>query len=539
MKDMLSQVGKKQFLNTFVLLLFITAGGLFLLYEENKIYKACYVEAGVEVTVQDFFKRQEKGAVFSPQSDFINIACPGEYNIVIETEYFVYKSVLHIKDSIPPEGNPEKVKLELGTECEADRFVKDIRDATMVEVSYEEKPDFTKAGNQEVGVVLTDLGGNQTRIHAELFISQVVSELTVEAGSRPPRLEDFVIEGEESKFLTDIQNYDYTVPADKKVRLKVDGTLYEVTMHIVDTIPPQVKVKNIEGYTLLPRKAEDFVVSVKDATEVDISFRRRPDIKIAGEQKVEISIKDAGGNEVIKEAKLFLEDDKEPPVISGVSDFTVIIGSPISYKKNVTVTDNCEEGLVLTVDNSAVNPNAEGTYPVTYIARDFAGNESVAAANVTIKQRTYSESEIYALADGVLARIFTPGMSSMEKVKAIYNYNKSHISYINNSEKGNWLRSAYEGFVDGKGDCYVFASTAKALLIRAGISNIDIAKIPSNTLHYWNLVNLGDGWYHFDTTPRYDHPTIFMWTESQLVDYSDRHNGSHNYDRSLYPAVNY
>ena len=129
-------------------------------------------------------------------------------------------------------------------------------------------------------------------------------------------------------------------------------------------------------------------------------------------------------------------------------------------------------------------------------------------------------------------------MTPLEKVQAIYNYNMRHISYISHSEKGNWLRAAYEGLVDGKGDCYVYASTAKVLLTRAGITNMDIVKIPSKTSHYWNLVNLGEGWYHFDTTPRKDHPTIFMWTEAQMMEYSARFTGSHNYDHSLYPVVN-
>lgn len=67
---------------------------------------------------------------------------------------------------------------------------------------------------------------------------------------------------------------------------------------------------------------------------------------------------------------------------------------------------------------------------------------------------------------------------------------------------------------------------------------MDIAKIPAKTLHYWNLVDLGEGWFHFDTTPRTDHPTIFMWTDAQMMDYSVRHNNSHNYDHDSYPAVN-
>lgn len=518
----------------FLCLLFV----LYILCENNKVYRECYVEAGIEITAKDFLKNTGDQAFFTGESDVIDVTQPGEYHLVVKRGYFSHACILHIVDSIAPKGNSAKVKLEMGKECEADAFVMDIEDATEVKVTYLEKPDFSRPGKQKVGVLLTDLGGNKTEICSELFISQVVSELTIEAGSEPPELKDFVIEGEKADFISDIQSYDYLVPADKVVTLKVDGAIYKVVMHIVDTIPPKVKVKNIEGYTLLPRAAEDFIVFADDVTELKVKFVKEPDIKNVGTQNVEISVTDAGGNEVIEQATLTLKDDTEAPIIDGVADLNVIVGNSISYKKNIVVTDNCPEGLTLTVDNSKVDLSTQGVYPITYIAKDFAGNETIASANVVVKPRVYTEGEIYALADAVLSRIITPDMTQKEKVQAIYNYNMKHISYVSHSEKENWLRAAYEGLVDGKGDCYVYACTAKALLTRAGITNMDIVKIPSKTKHYWNLVNLGEGWYHFDTTPRKDHPTIFMWTEAQMMDYSARHNGSHNYDHSLYPAVN-
>ena len=142
------------------------------------------------------------------------------------------------------------------------------------------------------------------------------------------------------------------------------------------------------------------------------------------------------------------------------------------------------------------------------------------------------------MADNVLAQIITPEMTQLEIVQAIYNYNTRHIGYINHSDKGDWIQAAWEGLAKGKGDCYVYACTAKLLLTRAGITNMDIAKIPARTSHYWNLVDIGDGWYHFDTTPRKDHPTIFMWTDEQMMAYSNRHGKSHNYDPELYPEIN-
>lgn len=530
---------KKWFAAGIICFLLITGVLAFFLYENDKVYGECYVEAGVEVTAQDFLKAPEQEAFFTADSDAVDITKPGEYHMVIKTGYFSHKSTLYITDSIAPEGQPVKVNLELGETCEAEAFAAEIADATEVAVSYVREPDFSQPGKQNVDILLTDLGGNETRLVSELFVSQVVSELTVEAGSRIPELKDFVIEGEDAEFVTNIRTFNYAAPADKKVSLKVDGMVYEVDLHIVDTVAPEVAVQDVRNFTLLPRAAEDFIVSVEDVTKVTAVFKKEPDVTLIGEQTVEISVTDEGGNETVKSAKLILEEDTEAPVINGVADLSVFVGDAISYKKNVTVTDNCPEGLEFTVDNSAVNLSAEGIYPITYTAKDFAGNETTAMANVTVRARVYDEYEVYARADSVLANIITPDMSPMGKVEAIYRYIQTHIAYISHSEKESWVRAAYEGLVEGRGDCYVYACTAKVLLTRAGIANIDIAKIPTRTSHFWNLVNLGDGWYHFDTTPRAsDHPYICMWTEEQLMAYSAIHYGSHNYDHSLYPEVN-
>lgn len=532
-------MGRKEwFLAGGICLLMAAGVSSFLLYENSKVYRECYVEAGVEVTAQDFLKNPEEWAYFTVDSDEVDITQPGEYHMQIRRGYFSHKSTLYITDTIAPQGEPVRLSMELGEECGADAFVTNITDATQVEVTYAQEPDFGMPGQQTVHIALTDVGGNRTIVDSELFISQVVSELTVEAGSAPPRQEDFVLAGETVEFITNISGYNYNVPADRTVRLKVDGINYSVVMHIVDTTAPEVELQDVHGFTLLPRSVEEFILSVDDVTPVQASYVSEPDVKFAGEQIVEIRVTDAGGNETIKSAKLTLENDTEAPVISGVSDLNVLIGSSVSYKKNVTVTDNCPDGLQLTVDNSAVNLNAEGTYPITYIARDLAGNETTVAANITVRPRVYDINEVYAMADAVLVRIITPEMSLPDKLEAIHTYVRTHIRYTGHSEKGNWVRGAYEGFVDGVGDCYVYFAMSKALLTRAGIANMDIEKIPARTMHYWNLVNPGDGWYHFDTTPRtVDNPHIVLWTDEQLMAYSTTHNNSHNYDHSLYPEV--
>ena len=231
--------------------------------------------------------------------------------------------------------------------------------------------------------------------------------------------------------------------------------------------------------------------------------------------------------------------DTTPPVITGVHDIEVMLGSGIQYKNGVSVSDDTDKAIELNVDTSGVNTGAIGTYPVKYSAKDAAGNETVVEARIVIKPKEVTQDEVNALADQVLSGIISPGMSGQAKCQAIYNYVTKNIRYYppykNNKDS---ILAAYDGLYNKKGDCYVYAKTSKILLTRAGILNRDIEKIPSKVEHYWNLVNIGNGWVHFDTTPNLSEPVvILLWDDAKLTEFSDRHNGSHNYDRTIYTNI--
>ena len=497
-----------------LLLASLAVGGW--LYVDSLAYKLCRVEAGVAVVPSDFLKNADDSAVFTADSQPFSTAQPGEYQVRVKSGWFTHSCTLIIEDTIAPTGEAMPVRLELGESCGPEDLVKNISDATAVELSFAVEPDFDRAGSQSVQVVLTDRGGNEAVVESELFLSPVAEELTVEAGDAIPPVESFLLGGMQGTYVTRVSAFDCHVPDDHEVVIRVDGTEYTSLLHIIDTIPPKAQVQDVEGFAVLPRKAEDFVVEVEDATEVTAAFRQDPDLTLIGTQEVEIVLTDAGGNETVKKACLTLWEDSEPPVITGAVDLTIYV----------------------TVDNSGVNLQAAGVYPVVYTATDAAGNSASVTVQLTIIDRIYTIDEVNALADGVLEKILTPEMTDRDKALAIYNYIRRNVGYINHSEKGDWVRAAYEGLAKRQGDCYVYACTAKALLTRAGIKNMDIAKIPTSFEHYWNLVDVGDGWYHFDTTPRTDHTVFFLWTDADLMAYSAQHYNCHNYDRTLYPEIN-
>ena len=532
------------------ILLCVAAGIGYLYYSySTRVYKHCVIEAGTPVTAQDFLKDPSKEAVFVTKQVQADVSIPGDYEISLCSGLFNYHCILTVQDTIAPKADVTEVETAYGTAVSADAFIGNITDATAVTVRFKEEPDFCRYGEQKVTVLLEDLGGNVTSYESSLLISPVKEETELEIGSEVPTVSDFLQEeaikvllpaGEaadgKAVLLSDVSEADMLALGEKTVYIRAEGHVFESMLRIVDTIPPVFSVHEVSAYTTSLLTAEQFVTEAEDATALTFYFQKDP-VLAEGTQEVVIVAKDEGGNTTEAVASLTLKADTEAPVMKGVANRTVYIGDGISYKAGVTVTDNCDEDIELQVDSSGVDLNTEGNYHVTYSAKDRAGNETSQTITLTVRKHAYTQEEVDVLADKVLADIITPEMSDYDKLVAIYDWVRTHVSYINYSEKGDWIRGAYEWLALHQGDCYVYFATSKELLTRAGIANRDIEKIPTRSHHYWNLVDIGEGWYHFDTCPRTDHPRFCYVDDATLMEYSNAHYRSHNYDRTIYTDI--
>jgi len=188
-----------------------------------------------------------------------------------------------------------------------------------------------------------------------------------------------------------------------------------------------------------------------------------------------------------------------PPELHGVKDIVIgLCGSP-AYRAGVSATGGAGEAT-LEVDSAGVDTNTPGEYTVIYIARDAAGNETRREARVTVTSVT--EEQLRELADPILEEILLPGMSDTEKALAIHTWVHGNIAYTNTGEKDSVLDGAYNALHLRYGDCYTFYALGKYFLARAGIETIDMRRVPqAETKHFWLLLNLGEGWRHFDTCP--------------------------------------
>lgn len=528
---------KKIILAVVIALVIVIAGGVggWLYYDySSRVYTACVAEAGTEIVAADFLKNTDKEAAFTEDSEAVDIHVPGTYTVSVKSGMFTYHCEVTIEDTVAPTATGVDVYIQYNESVTPEQFVCDVVDETATTVSFEKEPDVKQYGKQYVTVLIEDLGGNTYSCQSLLVVRPTVEELTVEAGSEVPALEEFLLtENTTAQFVTDMEEISTSSVQDYEIEIREEQETYTSILHVVDTVAPVLEAKNVAAYTTSQLEAKDFVKKAQDVTSLTYSFKNKPDYSMTEAQDITICVVDEGGNQAEATVSLTLQEDTQAPVITA-SDMLVNLGDSISYRNNAKVTDNCDKDIALDVDASQVNVNAEGVYSVTFSATDRAGNSTSKTITVTVRKKGYTEADVYALCDQVLGRIITDGMSEYDKLSAIYYWIRGNVAYTNHSDKINWVQGAYEGLALHKGDCYVFACTAKALLTRAGIQNADIAKIPSKTQHFWNVVNIGEGWRHFDTCPRKDKSVFLYMTDEDLLNYSNSHNLTHNYDKSIY-----
>lgn len=206
----------------------------------------------------------------------------------------------------------------------------------------------------------------------------VAEELTREAGSALPVVSDFLEkENSDARVVSGLDDsVDMNTVADYEVVIEIAGKEYTSVLHVVDTVKPVVTAKDVQVCTNETVEPEDLIEKAEDATATKAAFVGNPDFTKPGEQIVELTVTDEGGNVTSVSVNVEVIEDTEAPVINGVEELTVAAGSSVSYRRNITVTDNYDDEVELTVDNSEVNLNAEGDYRITYIATDSAGNEA-------------------------------------------------------------------------------------------------------------------------------------------------------------------
>lgn len=378
-------------------------------------------------------------------------------------------------------------------------------------------------------------------------------EITVEAGSvvTPQQFltSPELLSGRSIYFKTNMTGIDLKQEGDYDIEIYVDGKVFTSLLRVRDTTPPKGEPFEMSMAVGVRPAPEFLVTNVEDVGHVTVTYRQEPDYNTPGQSVAQVVLTDDAGNSSVISVKVTFEADEIPPVIEGVTDRIFFVGDNIIYTGAYTDLDGTEHPEVtasddkgevtLDVQRDSVDTAQAGTYAIEYIATDEYGNETKVPANIILvdKPDNYVDPEIvYDMARVVLEQITTEDMTKMEVAFEIFEWVSLNIGYVGDSDKSSWTGAAYQAFTQYYGDCYTNFAAAKALFDVAGIDNVDVVKEDTtHSEHYWNLINVGTGWYHVDCTPRSNPGFFFMNTDAELEAYSVENRDSHNFNSDLYP----
>ena len=452
-------------------------------YLSRRVLPELTVEAGTDLRTSALMRYKGDQKKNNYALPYVDTTTPGEYKVDIYVSPLTYHSTVTVVDTKDPVLTLQDLEVWYGTELTVEDFIVEMSDATQVEAVFDQAPDVYTCSQQLIQITATDAAGNQTSQSAQLTVSGVKEEIAVNLGAETlPAASEFLAQ----QYLSILESQGITA----------DQISY----------------------------AEELVIDTAVPGEYPVWI-------MAGDQTLSSKI-------VIRDA--------EAPIVAA-DDIYVTVGGSVAYKKAVRAYDNVDAADTLKIDiiRDGVDLNTEGQYTYTATVTDAAGNVASDTGTIFVLAADANVAdidEVNDLADAVLEKILKEDMSKKQIIKAIYDWIRKNTRYTTYDQESDYVLGAYDGFTDHAGNCFTYAAMAKFLLTRAGIDNIDIVKVvPEDSTdiptHFWNLVNIGEGWYHYDVTPRKDGSTFFYITDAKLHEYSDNHNYTHRYDESLYPEI--
>lgn len=460
---------------------------------------------------------------FAGDLSAVNIGAVGEYPITLAHGKQQQTVTLKIQDTTAPKAQfHSQVTRPVGYEPDAMDFVADFSDYSEVRVSFEKEPVLKEDHSDvKVRIVVEDAYGNQTIGESLLITGWLKETVTAELGIPLTKADVLLSMADEDLIdqleLDDINNAgvgEYTLLS------VAGGKTMECTVTVVDTTAPTLKLKDWHVYPGTQVAAEDFVASCKDASQnVKLTLVTQPDVDTVGRSTVQVKAEDPYGNTTVAEATLNVSTDIQPPKFAAMKELTVPKHSKPDFLAGITATDNVDEQVSITCDETKVDLTKAGTYYLTYTATDSAGNEATAKRKIIVE---HDREDTWALVEEIAKTL----ENDPEKLR---DYVRSKIGYTSH-----WGGDdpVWHGFKTRGGNCYVHALCLDSLLQYYGYET-QLIWVKDKT-HYWLMINLeGIGWRHIDPTPSSQHGRFSLMTDQQrLATLSGR-----KWDTTAWPAA--
>ena len=308
-----------------------------------------------------------------------------------------------VRDTIAPTAEAADRTIPVGSSPGPDDFVKNIRDAGVVRVSFAQKPDFNTEWSDTIEIVLEDQGKNRTVIPVRVSVRATVETLTVEAGSGIPDAERFLIEGviatQETPIDAEMLHHVGTYP----IAFLTDGGVRSASdLVVVDTQAPHAEPTLLVLAAGETAEAADFAVNAADETDLTFAFLSAPDYQSREVQTVVVRVTDEGGNTTDVESGLLISDVRPRTVEARREALT-----PADFENS--------DGQTIVVEPFI--PDTPGTFAISITVNGVARTPAITVVDTTppklfekpeVDSLTFYTRHAYAPEDFFTAEDITP-----------------------------------------------------------------------------------------------------------------------------------
>ena len=176
----------------------------------------------------------------------------------------------------------------------------------------------------------------------------------------------------------------------------------------------------------------------------------------------------------------------------------VLLEQMTHYNQNFEIRYTGSLDDIEQILKSSVNKDPYINSNVKSVGYDITGTTKVSNITVNVDyiissaKRAEADKQI----DNILSEIIKPYMNDHEKVKAVHDYIIINSKYDVSMK----LYSDYDLLTQGTSVCNGYALLTYNMLNELNIPVKLVTGTGNNELHIWNMVKLGDYWFHLDTT---------------------------------------
>lgn len=168
-----------------------------------------------------------------------------------------------------------------------------------------------------------------------------------------------------------------------------------------------------------------------------------------------------------------------------------------------------------------------------YVLKAYKDNEPISTDMPEAKA-------LYGIVKGVINTYIEPGMTDYDKELAVHDYLVKHCHYSSNpnQDSDSNIYRAYGALVDEDAVCNGYAEAIKLIFDCIGMESKMVVGTADGIDHAWNLVKIGENWYHLDATwddPLPDQGDKIMHPYFNVSD--DILSNNHTWNQSDYPKA--